>query len=321
MHLNRPIADHEQVGSPISRRRDGRHATDQKCDGHGYGLRGDTLLHVSDVPRGVRCNCVCVKCGKPLVAKKGRRRKHHFAHQSKTNCEGSAETALHILAKEIFGELTDFEVPRYDFSVASKRVEAASSSSIKVAAGGTVPIDRAEIEVRFDGIVADIVVYSTGKPLIVEISVTHPVDPRKLRAIRRLNTPAIQIQMSPWDALLTRAELSSALRSGLENKQWLYHPGQRAHEVRLARELRDTFRRIRANKWAAYEVVTTIGREPAPARNRPVPAGDSLTQMLDVWTFHFRKAHSRDPNEAEVDAWMGRHGWSTKKQNQPFTKR
>jgi len=64
-----------------------------------YGERGDLLLHVSEVARGIRCECVCPVCKKPLVARKGGKIVHHFAHYPGAQC--NAETVLHQLGKRL----------------------------------------------------------------------------------------------------------------------------------------------------------------------------------------------------------------------------
>jgi len=64
-----------------------------------YGEREGTLLHIDQVDRGIKCNCVCPACKKPLVARKGLKKKHHFAHYPGANC--SSETVLHALGKHL----------------------------------------------------------------------------------------------------------------------------------------------------------------------------------------------------------------------------
>lgn len=64
-----------------------------------YGERNDRLLHVSAVGRGLGCNCVCPVCKDPLVARKGAKTKHHFAHRSGSTC--NTETVLHELGKRL----------------------------------------------------------------------------------------------------------------------------------------------------------------------------------------------------------------------------
>lgn len=60
-----------------------------------YALRGDTMVHVSEVESGLHRDCLCVACGGALVARKGAKTAHHFAHHTEANCSG--ETARHEL--------------------------------------------------------------------------------------------------------------------------------------------------------------------------------------------------------------------------------
>ncbi len=64
-----------------------------------YGERDGDLLHISEVERGLKCNCVCPVCKSPLVARKGPKVKQHFGHYPGANC--SAETVLHQLGKRL----------------------------------------------------------------------------------------------------------------------------------------------------------------------------------------------------------------------------
>ncbi len=64
-----------------------------------YGERDGVLLHVSEVERGLNWNCICPNCRGPLVARKGSKTRHHFAHYQQTDC--SPETLLHHLGKRL----------------------------------------------------------------------------------------------------------------------------------------------------------------------------------------------------------------------------
>lgn len=44
------------------------------------------LKHISEVPSGQKCNCICAACLQPFEARKGTRRRHHFAHVSNYEC-------------------------------------------------------------------------------------------------------------------------------------------------------------------------------------------------------------------------------------------
>lgn len=60
------------------------------------------IVHVDEVPNGNKCGCVCPSCKENLIAKNQGKtdRKHHFAHQSGTECDYAVESMLHLLAKE-----------------------------------------------------------------------------------------------------------------------------------------------------------------------------------------------------------------------------
>ena len=64
-----------------------------------YGERDGEILHVSMVDRGIQCGCVCPVCKDRLIARKGSKTAHHFAHFSRNSCDG--ETLLHVLGKRL----------------------------------------------------------------------------------------------------------------------------------------------------------------------------------------------------------------------------
>jgi hypothetical protein len=198
------------------------------ADHTGYGLRDGQLQFIRDVDSGLACNCVCAGCGKRLVAKKGRIREHHFAHHEVTYCRGAAESALHLLAKELLAELETFEIPPYVYTLKRKMHggKPVEHSAI-VAKGGTVIVDAVRVEQRDDGFIPDIVIESRGKSLIVEVAVTHKVARAKARRLRRRNLPAIEIRLDTGDALRPRAELRDKLQAASDCKVWLFHPDQR----------------------------------------------------------------------------------------------
>lgn len=67
-----------------------------------YAEKEGRLVHVSDVERGLKCGAVCPVCKTAVLARKGAKMRHHFAHYPGTNC--SAETVLHFIAKQLIYE-------------------------------------------------------------------------------------------------------------------------------------------------------------------------------------------------------------------------
>lgn len=211
-----------------------------------YAYLNNQLVYVEDVARGVRCGCVCVKCAGKLIAKKGFIRIHHFAHVADTNCFGAAETALHLLSKELISHLPSIQLPQYKLEK-EKRLK--SGSTIKhegvIVSGGEAFITKAVIEQAEDRFVPDITLESHSKTLFIEIAVTHKVDKAKLRHIRRAGKPAIEIHLDIKDATLTREELSNKLQNEIHLKRWLFHPKQKKTEREYYKKIRSAMRQSR----------------------------------------------------------------------------
>jgi hypothetical protein len=215
-------------------------------DCSGYGLRDGILLFIGDVPSGLACGCMCARCGKPLVAKKGSIRRHHFAHFEVTNCQGAAESALHILAKELLAEMDSFTVPPYAFVRQRKtRLGVPVRHQALVADGEQFSIRRVRVEEHEGNFVPDIIIESDAKELILEVAVTHKVTRTKLRKIRRRNVPAIEIRLDAGDSMLPREALKMKLQKDLLSKVWLFHPRQREPERLFASMFRAAIARGR----------------------------------------------------------------------------
>lgn len=218
----------------------------RKHDQTGYGFKNGQLVHVSEVPRGLACGCICASCHLELIAKKGTKRKHHFAHKINSHCDGGVETTLHLLAKEIFQEINQFTIPAYHFHKEKKIKSGIEISHDKlVVKGGEISIDEAHIECVAQGFTPDIVVTSNRKKLLIEIAVTHLVDRKKMRHIRKYGLPAIEIRLDWNDALLTKSELSKKLRVDVECKHWLFHPSQKEAEAEFFAKLRNAIRAMK----------------------------------------------------------------------------
>lgn len=167
------------------------------------GANGE-MTHISEVENGLECKCTCPECDGVLIAKQGKIREHHFAHESGEECRHAVETALHRLAKEV---LTD--IP-----------------SIMLPDGNRHTIGSAATEQRFGGqIIPDATISIKGIGIIlIEITVTHGVDDDKLVKIRKLGKPSLEIDLSSTPRNITREELKKIIADETTCKQWLYQP-------------------------------------------------------------------------------------------------
>lgn len=261
----------------------------------GYGLKHDKLIHISEVVKGIACGCICVSCKAPLVAKKGLQRTHHFAHAIDSDCSGAAETALHLLSKELFLAMREMYIPTYEFFKQKKTKSGmVVTHEEKVAKGGRVAISKAHIEQPESGFTPDVILDCEGKKLIIEIAVTHKVNRLKLRNIRRRNLPAIEIRLEYSDALLSKIELNAKLQNDLKSKVWLFHPLQREAEGKFLLKLRDT---IKSNNRSARTVLSKE-KHTKPKQYNPQQLTYSLGEYEKA-SADFYKAHKRYPSMEE----------------------
>ncbi len=272
-----------------------------------YGLRDGKLLFIEDVQSGLACDCVCASCGQPLIAKKGALRRHHFAHFEITDCQGSGETILHRLSKELLAGLESLMVPPYIFIKKRKsKFSTLVAHEARVAKGGLVRVDSVRVEEVEEGFVPDIIIESDSKSLIVEVAVTHKVSRTKLRRIRKRDLPAIEIRLDRNDAFLSRDELKAKLQSNLDSKVWLFHPAQREEERRFFSKCRDAIAKYRMR--LSIPVRRTPNQGAAHFRSEfPAPLQPPLSEY-DRTRNEFHKMHGRDPTMEEcLELWP--HLW------------
>jgi len=266
-----------------------------------YAFKNNQLVHISVVARGLACDCVCVACGRRLIARKGPERIDHFAHAVDTECSGAAETALHLLAKELFKELTSVVLPQYKFEKEKvlKRSYAPVRHEQIVANGGEVPISMAFIEQAEDRFTPDITLESNSKRLFIEIAVTHKVDRNKLRHIRKQGLPAIEIYLDLADAILSREELYTKLKNDINSKRWLFHPKQREAERIFIDKVRAAMRNARKPAIKTQRNTLTRPQTHIPTPNGARNEGFSNAQM-DRMRYEFFLKFRRQPTDEEA---------------------
>jgi hypothetical protein len=75
--------------------------------------------------------------------------------------------------------------------------------------------------------------------VLIEVAVTHKVDEEKLRKIRHLDLPTLEIDLGSMGGRLTLDGLRKLVVDGMEGKQWLHHPALRTRRAVLRYKLRE----------------------------------------------------------------------------------
>ena len=178
-----------------------------------YGLNKDnSLAFIEDVPNGLACGCVCPCCKEPLIAKnmgKKKKREHHFAHSSGSDCQGYYETTLHLLSKEIIRTEKAIMVPNYE-SLESQQIE----------------FEEVEVEERKDcsNLQPDCVgITKEGLRLHIEFFITHQIDDYKKSKIKESSINCIEI-IIPRDFPLDEKQLKDFLLFSYESREWINYP-------------------------------------------------------------------------------------------------
>lgn len=123
-----------------------------------YALKDGNIVSIDEVQSGKDCGCVCPACGDELIARKGQKRMHHFAHRSNEDCEYGYESSLHLAAKDILSRSKKMVIPPVyvEFPQSSKSKQLLYLEK-------KISFDHVELEKRFDDIIPDIVVDSGDK--------------------------------------------------------------------------------------------------------------------------------------------------------------
>ncbi|MEE1272337.1 MAG: competence protein CoiA family protein [Bacteroidales bacterium] len=156
------------------------------------------LVNIGDVESGKKCGCFCPACKESLVARKGKIRKHHFAHSSGISCEHAYESMLHQLAKEKFKEAFDNNeefIIQYEYKSYCNKKGVCKYIPLGDCSTKTIKTfnlkhyyDTCEQEKGYDNNNrrSDLKIYSTKnpsyKPIYLEFCVTHASDSEKLHS-------------------------------------------------------------------------------------------------------------------------------------------
>lgn len=197
-----------------------------------WGLEIGTKIsrHVSDVDRGKACNCICLSCGKQLIAAKGESYADHFRHFNGGSC--SWESVLHKLAKEIIiseakkgnfitlPKFQNFTINKID--VLNNRI----SKCFNTEPNTKWKMIEAVAEKKMDdSTISDLLVHcENGILLVVEIYVTHEKDDKKAEVYSNLILNSIEIDLSgiSWETKydeLCREILCEAPRKWLNEQE------------------------------------------------------------------------------------------------------
>lgn len=249
---------------------------DCKLFGWAKNKDGKTVC-VSDVPRGISCDCLCPHCGAPLLARKGNVRKHHFAHAKGMECQHGYEASVHLLAKEVFQETKTLCLPRFavrrEYATGKERILIHNSRRSKnrdceihdpelielmrdyAADTPFYADDKQKPPVTFDEILVeqfrgdvkpDAVAIKDGHELFVEFMFSHAVDNDKYEKLVGSESACVEIDLSNVKLKNDRDSDFNTMAKYLTDKsniRWIYYP-------KAIEKIRE---KLKNTKWKNHE--------------------------------------------------------------------
>ncbi|MDR3454604.1 MAG: competence protein CoiA family protein [Rhodoferax sp.] len=177
------------------------------------------LVHVGEVDRGLACQCRCVVCEEPLVARQGSVREHHFAHASNREpCDSSHESLLHRYAKQLIVEARGLVAPMTP--VVAHFLGINDQQPVELLQSLT----SVQEEVTIGSIRPDLLVVTPdGVEVAIEIAYSSFCDLIKVAEFQRLNLPALEIDLSRFTPdNFDPAEVKKAVIRSVAEKNWVW---------------------------------------------------------------------------------------------------
>lgn len=213
-----------------------------------FGVReGDgRIVTAMEVPRGTACRCLCPVCGTHLQAHQGDILSWHFQHQVDHSCIGSAETGLHMFAKQIIADKRAIYLPPL---VAQVGADISVMRPGRWARLNNVRLEErlgfAENAVIVPDIIAEMVTRGPNnsiirRDIVIEIVVTHFSTNKKKRIIAEHELPALEIHLSrmlSYDQPSLYACTADILKDA--PRYWLWHEDQAAANATLDAHIRE----------------------------------------------------------------------------------
>jgi len=177
------------------------------------------FVHVSEVERGLACDCRCTICGEPVIARLGDVREHHFAHSSNAEpCSPNYESDLHRFAKRVILEAGGLVVPVTPSVAPILGFADAEAPRILLTCMGL------EEEVAIGNWRPDLLATTTeGVSVAIEVAYSSFCGAEKRQAFADLRLPALEIDLRAFTpAHFDVQEVKRALLEEVDGKVWIW---------------------------------------------------------------------------------------------------
>ena len=179
------------------------------------------FVHVTEVERGLACDCRCAVCGEPVIARQGDVREHHFAHSSNEQpCSSTYESDLHRFAKQVIIEAHGLVVPVN--KAAARALGLADDEGPRIFLACTGVKEEVGVGNRRPDLLA---ATAAGASVAIEIAYSSFCDVQKCQDYEAMRLPALEIDLQVFTPTeFDVARVKHALLEDVTCKSWLWPP-------------------------------------------------------------------------------------------------
>lgn len=215
------------------------------------------FVHVTEVERGLACDCRCPVCCEPVVARQGGVRGHHFAHTSNGQpCASSYESDLHRFAKRVVIEAHGLVVPVT--AAAAHALGSGDDEGQRILLACTC----IEEEVTVGNLRPDLLAATTaGVSVAIEIAYSSFCDFQKRQDYEEMRLPALEIDLRGFTpTAFDVARVKHALLEDVACKSWLWPKRLEAAERSPEPPLTPPFVPAPQHQFLPEEIIKVRGR-------------------------------------------------------------
>lgn len=188
------------------------------------------IVAIEDVTRGLKCGCVCVGCGSPLIARHGTEKDWHFSHAKGANCADGYERSVHELAKQFLLRASHLFLPKHLAFVSAHDTHGQLLTDSEVVCDEELSsILDVELGVNLGTVTSDAKVHTDRGVFLLEIQVFHQLSEDKYARLVKTGLPVLGLNLSKFQTRRPASEdIVNALQNKTPNIRWVFHP--RFHE-------------------------------------------------------------------------------------------
>ena len=204
--------------------------------------------------------------------------------------EQKRETLLHMEVKSILANEKRINLPELVVNVERDAPRKDTYKRESRWESEFVNLKDVSLEKRLGRIIPDVIAQvivddntDISYQLLVEVTVTNPINAERLERIKLVNLPTIEIDVGRMGGVVSRSELVKLVVEELAAKRWVHHP-------KAVDEL------IKLNAEVEAEIQRLFEREVKRNKSLDAPLGTKAQNFLTAFTQHVEiKKHSEQP--------------------------